>query len=215
MFPITIQDESFQLLPHRALFRPQNNTLYIADTHWGKDETFRAHHIPLPQGGLDNSLNRLTDALTITSTNRLVILGDLLHTSHSLSPAVIQLVQNWRDKHHYLDISLIEGNHDKKIEHLPSDWNIKIHTSNLNDEGIILSHEPNYDMNDFVFCGHLHPTWTIIGTGKQKINLPCFLQTEKCLIFPAFSYFSGSTVYKNFNIEHVYVTTENKVFKIK
>lgn len=214
MLSIKIKDESLQLLPQRALFRPSNSTLYIADTHWGKDETFRAHYIPLPKGSLQESLNRLSEALTITSAHRLVILGDLLHTSHSLSLAVIEAIHYWRNHHHDLQIMLVEGNHDRGVAELPPEWRID-RCPNDNDDGIALRHKPSANPDTFSFCGHLHPTWTIRGLAKQEINVPCFLQTENNLIFPAFSLFSGSTVYTIQNIQHIYAIASTQVFKVR
>ena len=215
MLSLTINDEVCQLLPQRALFRPKNKSLYVADTHWGKDETFRAHHIPLPEGGLNENLSRLSSALNITSAERLVILGDLVHSSHSLTSSVVKDIATWRKTYANLEVQLIEGNHDRGVGALPSEWRVKTYSSNFDDEGIFLSHKPLLDVNYFSFCGHLHPTWTIRGQGKQQVNLPCFLQTNMSLIFPAFSLFSGSNAYQIHDIQHVYAITETQVLKIK
>ncbi|MGB7340296.1 MAG: ligase-associated DNA damage response endonuclease PdeM [Phototrophicaceae bacterium] len=213
MLAITINSESLQLMPQRALFRPKNKTLYIADTHWGKDETFRAHHIPLPIGDLDENLSRLSFALNKTLAERLVILGDLLHTSHSLSRNIIQSIQIWRYTHVNLEILLIEGNHDSSVGELPPEWRIK-RCSSFDDDGILLTHQPDINTDCFNFCGHLHPTWKIKGLGKQEVNLPCFLQIDQQVIFPAFSLFSGSSIYRIQDNQHVYALTDTQVFKI-
>lgn len=46
--------------------------------------------------------------------------------------------------------------------------------------------------NRFTFSGHLHPSITISGMGKQKLSFPCFYFNEQGAILPAFSKFSGT-----------------------
>lgn len=208
---ITIHGEALTLLPQRALFRPKNRTLYIADTHWGKSATFRAHYIPLPEGLLADDLRRLSAALERTSAERLIILGDLTHTQHSLDPAVIETVQVWRENHAGLSIQLVAGNHDRHTKILPERWNIDVLDAQVEDGGFILAHKPHEVAEGFVFCGHLHPTWTLYGRGKQQMNVPCFIETSHQLIFPAFSRFTGSTTYQFKQMQHVYGITATQV----
>src|SRR3982074_1557313 len=49
---IELAGEEIILLPERAIYWPRAETLFVADTHWGKDATFRAAAIAVPGGTL-------------------------------------------------------------------------------------------------------------------------------------------------------------------
>jgi DNA ligase-associated metallophosphoesterase len=208
---LTRQGEPLHLLPQRGVYRPSNDTLYITDTHWGKDATFRAHRIPLPEGTLHSDLTRLSNALHQTHAKRLVILGDLIHTEHSYTDSTIESVSHWRGSHPNLTIELITGNHDRGNP--PPEWKIIPLGANAADNGFFLSHQPQ-DIS-YNLCGHLHPAWTVRGKGRQEVRLPCFLETSTSLILPAFSEFTGTIHQLPDAIHHVYAVTSASVFQVK
>lgn len=211
---LPVLDEEVILLPERAVFRPLNKTLYIADTHWGKAATFRTHHIPLPDGALKQDLQRLSQAINKTDATRVVVLGDLVHSEHSSADDVLDSVLQWRTNYPDLTIQLIKGNHDRKIENLIQQCNIETLLQPPIDDGLLLSHKPIEEQTHYVLCGHLHPTWTVRGGARQEINLPCFMQSKTVFILPAFTQFTGATTYKISQLEHVYVTTSTQVFQV-
>lgn len=87
MTTIEIAGEELELLPERAIHWPARRTLFVADTHWGKAATLRAYSIPVPMGGTDDDLERLSRALEKTDARRLIVLGDALHAREGRSPA--------------------------------------------------------------------------------------------------------------------------------
>lgn len=211
MLPIILCGETLYLLSQRALYRPTNRTLYVADTHWGKAASFRAHYIPLPEGGLADELALLTTALRETDAERLVILGDLIHSRQGVDLAVVATVTAWRQQNPTLRIDLVPGNHDRDLHKLPAAWAIRVLPSIAEDEGLVLAHQPIAQGGKFVLCGHLHPVWTLQGTAKQRINLPCFIQTRETLILPAFSRFTGGKAWSIEGVQRVYGVTEQQV----
>jgi hypothetical protein len=211
MHAITLCGEPFQLLPQRALYRPATRTLYIADTHWGKPATFRAHYVPLPEGGLADELAQLSDALAVTAAERLVVLGDLTHSGYALEAAVIETVARWRAGHAQLEVNLVPGNHDRHVKLLPEVWQINTLAAQVEDGGFVLSHLPAAVPDRFVLCGHLHPAWLLHGKGRQQISLPCFIETAQMLVLPAFCRFTGNRVPALDGIRQVYGVTEKRV----
>jgi uncharacterized protein len=207
--------ELLQLLPQRGVYRPSNSTLYIADTHWGKDASFRALHVPLPTGGLQDDLKRLSEALEITGAERLVVLGDLTHSHHSFSEQTVARVAAWRMAHGECAVQLVVGNHDREVENLPVTWAIETLAPPHNDDGFLLTHFPEEHPNAFVLCGHLHPLWCLVGRGKQSLRLPCFIQTKGMLILPAFSTFTGATANHLHGVRRVYGITGEHVLQVR
>ena len=52
-----------RLMPERAAWCAQSETLFVADVHLGKAATFRARGLPVPQGTTTETLTRLSQAL--------------------------------------------------------------------------------------------------------------------------------------------------------
>src|SRR4051812_22917577 len=96
---LDLAGEQVALLPERAIFWPRQSTLFIADTHWGKDATFRANGMAVPGGILEADLERLTAVLTQTAAQRLIILGDLLHAKKGRAVSAFAAVAAWREQH--------------------------------------------------------------------------------------------------------------------
>ena len=61
---IDVAGQELILMPERAAFWERTQTLFIADAHWGKAATFRAHAIPIPMGTTTADLARLTSSLS-------------------------------------------------------------------------------------------------------------------------------------------------------
>ena len=212
---LTLLDQPLDLMPQRAVYRAANRTLYIADTHWGKAATFRAHHIPVPEGALTADLQRLSDAISQSGAQRLVILGDLLHTRSGRADVVHDTVMIWRDRHPDLAVELVRGNHDRGAGDPSDDWRITCHDAPLDDEaGFVLAHHPVAIPGRFVLCGHLHPTIQLHGAGRQQIKLPCFWQTAGCMVLPAFGSLTDGMRIRPVAGDAVYIVAGSQVQKL-
>src|SRR5690606_30890641 len=98
-------------LPERALFFPAENTLIVADLHWGKAATFRTNYVPVPTGTTASDLARLSAAVVSTGAERVVILGDLLHARKGRQEGTFDTIQKWRKQNASLEVILVRGNH--------------------------------------------------------------------------------------------------------
>src|SRR5258708_8933957 len=96
------------------MYWPRAETLFVADTHWGKDATFRAAAIAVPGGTLRDDLDRLGIAIGRTGARRLIVLGDLLHAKKGRAPCTLDTIKAWRACHTDLDVLLVRANHDQR-----------------------------------------------------------------------------------------------------
>src|ERR1700712_3226350 len=94
--------EKLALLPERALWWEREQTLFIADPHFGKASAFRFAGIPVPETAHDADLVRLEAALRKTAARRLIILGDFLHARTGRSEATLSALHLWRSQHAHL-----------------------------------------------------------------------------------------------------------------
>lgn len=210
-FSLEIANETLHLLPERALYWPRTGTLFIADPHFGKDATFRAHAIPLPQGATNAELDRLTQAIERTGAQKLIILGDLLHAAKGREPAVLHAVAAWRTQQSNLAIYLVRGNHDRHAGDPPIEWHMEIVDGPTPGPHWVLNHEPLTPEEGYALVGHLHPAVQLTGKGRQSLKLPCFWFGAKCGVLPAFSAFVDHGTIRPRQGDQVFVITDTQV----
>ena len=75
---LIFRGQRLELMAERAVYWPEQQALLVADLHWGKDATFRAHGIPVSRA-TGRELQRLIDLCQRVSAKRLYVLGDLCH----------------------------------------------------------------------------------------------------------------------------------------
>lgn len=211
---VEIANETLHLLPERALYWPRTQTLFIADPHFGKDATFRAHAIPLPQGTTLAELDRLTRAIEHTGAQKLIILGDLLHAAKGREDAVFDAVTDWRNKHADLPIYLVRGNHDRHAGDPPAAWEMELVDGPTPGPHWVLNHEPLTPETGYALVGHLHPAVQLTGKGRQSLKLPCFWFGVQCGVLPAFSAFVDHGTIRPQQGDQVFVVTEQAVMAV-
>ncbi|MFN4123123.1 MAG: ligase-associated DNA damage response endonuclease PdeM [Flavobacteriales bacterium] len=178
----------FRLLPQKAIYWLEKECLIVSDMHVGKSGFFRKNGIPVSGELQRNDLVKLLKLIESTQCKRLLINGDLVHEAYNAE---------WDDFNALMDMfpevkkELIIGNHDKLLNGLHSD--ICLVENELVEDGFCFVHEPSAAIKDayFYFFGHLHPAVSLKGKGRQRLRLPCFLQSDNQVFMPAFSDFTG------------------------
>ncbi|MCH8487177.1 MAG: ligase-associated DNA damage response endonuclease PdeM [Candidatus Cyclonatronum sp.] len=218
MLHLNFHTISFQLLPEKAVFRPDNRTLYLADTHFGKAGTFRRGGIPLPGGHNRADYARLNGLIGAHQPQRIVFLGDLFH---SFLNEEWQEFTEWRSGHPQIGMLLIEGNHDVL---LPDDYRqagLHLQPEGFEDDGLLLNHHPlpedaaPADLRPSL-CGHVHPGVRLSGPGRQHERLPCFRHStrHKQLMLPAFGSFTGLGIISPKPDDEIYVIAGDAVVRV-
>ena len=118
--------EHLQLLPERALWWPAARVLFVADLHLGKAATYRALGQPVPGGTTQENLSRLDALVAHHAPSQLVFLGDFLHAAEARTPAVMQALDSWRERHVDLAMTLVRGNHDSRAGDPPASLRIEV-----------------------------------------------------------------------------------------
>ena len=187
---VEIAGEEILLLAEKAAFWPRERTLFAADLHLGKAAAFRRAGIPIPHGTTETDLERLGGVLDETSAERLVILGDLLHSAAGRAEKTFDEVSDWRSLRHALDVVLVSGNHDAHSGPLPSRWSFRL-AGEAFDAGPFLCAHDAPETERFVFHGHVHPKVEIRNGSRGGRSFPCFVLGTQSLVFPAFGTFTG------------------------
>lgn len=199
------------LLPHKAIFLPEVNSLLIADPHFGKSGHFRKSGIPVSGQVLFDDLKRLEEALEFSGAAELYVLGDFFHAEPNDE---WEIWCTWLEKAALSKVTLIPGNHDKAIMRL--DFPVKMikgpTISRLG--GLHLCHDETTSPLPLL-CGHVHPSVQLSGAGKLALKMPCFYMKKNTLILPAFGSFTGTYQIKASRGERVFIPVNERVLEVK
>lgn len=183
--------ETLHLLPEHAISWPRGGALFVADLHIGKAAAYRAQGQPVPRGTTATNLRRLDELIARHAPRELVVLGDFLHDATAQQANVASALASWRGRHPLLAITVVRGNHDARAGALPQ--HLAIVTV---DEPHLLGpfaccHEPRQHPSHFVLAGHVHPVCMLLGSGRDRLRLPCFVEDREGAILPSFGAFTG------------------------
>ncbi len=204
-------DGNLKLLPEKAVFIEETQTLLIADPHFGKSATFRKGGIPIPDTILHNDLKRLSQLVERTSALNLMVLGDFFHSELN---AEWDAFLTWKSQFKELNLKVIPGNHDRAMLKLLQAENLLTESVMLHG-ALHLRHEPPTDLSVPSICGHIHPSLTLRGVARQKIKLSAFLLMQNCLILPAFGSFTGCFDMSKSSYRRAWVAQGQNIWELK
>ena len=208
---ITWQKETFRLLPEKAIHWPAEDTLFIADPHFGKTATFRTAGIPVSDENSKDDCRKLLTLYQQTQSKKIVFLGDFLHARQGRSESVKNLLLEWRSNCPQLEVHLVRGNHDRQSGDPWPELEIVCH-----DEPWILKswqcrHHPIEDPELPHLAGHLHPGFALRGKARAGIRSACFQVSENRIILPAFGSFTGLMQVKPRQGDRIFMTNEHEI----
>jgi DNA ligase-associated metallophosphoesterase len=205
---------SVVMLPQRALWLPDLDTVLVADLHWGKAAAFRAAYVPVPSGTTANDLSRLSVVLESTDARHLVVLGDLLHARSGRHNDTLDVIAQWRARHAAVHMLLVRGNHDLHAGDPPPELDIACTSTPWRAGPFVGVHKPEAHDAGYVLAGHLHPNVTLRGRGRISTRLPAFAFGPDVGLLPAFSSFTGGGMYDPEPTDALFVIAENEVLAL-
>jgi DNA ligase-associated metallophosphoesterase len=196
---IRLADQDALLHPTGTLYLSAQQTLLVADAHIGKAVSFRKLGVPVPSGTTSETLSRLDAALADTRARQVVFLGDFLHSVRSHAPGTLRVLQEWREAHADLELTLVRGNHDDRAGDPPAALRFTVVDEPLPLGPFALCHHPRPVRDAYVLAGHWHPCISVTGRAFERLRLPCFwmgddtgqLPSQAVGILPAFGSFTG------------------------
>ena len=193
---VTASGQQLALLPERAAWHAASRTLFIADLHLGKSATFRARGLPVPAGTTHDNLQRLSALVRNHAAERVIFLGDLLHSRHAQRESAIEPLHAWRAAHAALRCVLVRGNHDSHAGDPPSALDFEVVEEPWPVDaapGLFACHHPQRVAGGSALAGHWHPAVTLRGPARDHQRLACFCVVEHMIVLPAFGAFTGSS----------------------
>ncbi len=212
---LEVAGHTLMLLPEKAVFLPESDTLLVADAHLGKATSFRQLGVPVPAGTTQETLSVLTRLVDRLEAKRIVFLGDLLHSVRSMAPDTLATVLRWRERHGALELTLVRGNHDDRAGDPPAVLDIQPVDEPLRLRGLALSHHPRAMADAYVLAGHLHPCISAGGRAHDWHRLPCFWFGARVGVLPAFGAFTGMQAVRPKPGERVFVVGADRVAELR
>jgi uncharacterized protein len=199
MLRIRVAGADVVLHPSGAALLSAEQTLLVADAHFGKAVTFRRQGVPVPSGTTLETLDDLSAALVDTNARRVVFLGDFLHSRQSHAAGTLAELARWRSKHASVELTLVRGNHDERAGDPPAHLAIRVTNEPLALGPFALCHHPQAKAGAYVLAGHWHPCISVGGRAFERLRLPCFwfgddtgaLPQHATGVLPAFGSFTG------------------------
>ena len=212
---VRIAGHDLILLPEKAVFMPASDTLLIADAHFGKASSFRQLGVPVPSGTTSETLDQLSGIVKRFGVQRIVFLGDFLHSARSHAPTTMDAMSEWRERHASLELILVRGNHDERAGDPPEHLDIQAVDEPLMHGDIALCHIPQAQPDAYVLAGHLHPCLSVGGRAHDWHRLPCFWFTAQFGVLPAFGAFTGMQTISASRGERLFAATDDRVFELR
>ena len=208
-----MKGETWQLLPDKAVFWKRQRLLFLSDLHLAKDMHFRKNGIAVPTGMTGKTLKRLGNLIHQYQPERILLLGDLFHSERNNA---VEEFATWKKSGTAIKFQLVDGNHDILPESDYKLMGIELLGSEYSIGPFSFRHEPPDNTNlSFTVCGHLHPAARLTGIGKQSLRFPCFWQTSKMFVLPAFGEFTGGKTIHPAADDSVYAIAEGDLYKVK
>jgi uncharacterized protein len=206
--------EKLVLLPERAIYRPLQRQLLIADLHLGKAATFRSHGLPIPHGTTADDLGRLSDLIRKTGATELVVLGDFFHAERGRTDETHQQFATWRATLPKLAITVIRGNHDLQAGDPPAEWNCDCKDEGVQAGPFVWRHFPEPSSQGYVLAGHLHPAVTLSDGAGRSERGACFWFGEQVGVLPAFGSFTGGKSFAAQPGDQIFVVGPDRVLPV-
>ncbi|MBK4735750.1 ligase-associated DNA damage response endonuclease PdeM [Noviherbaspirillum pedocola] len=210
---VDVAGETLLLAP-RALFWPRQSLLVVADVHFGKAATFRAHGIPVPRGTTMENLDAMDRLITHHGPRELLFLGDFLHHRTGRARETLDDLAKWRASHAELALTLVRGNHDRHAGDPPTELNIAVVDEPHRIGPFAFAHHPEPQADAYVFAGHVHPVYRL-AAGGDALRLPCFLFGARVGLLPSFGAFTGGHPVRPKPGDRLFVTAEDAVFAVE
>jgi DNA ligase-associated metallophosphoesterase len=196
---IRLAGEGAVLHPTGTVYLSAHDTLLVADAHFGKAVSFRKLGVPVPKGTTSETLAKLSGAIADTGARHVVFLGDFLHSVRSHAAGTLAVLQQWREAHPELALTLVRGNHDDRAGDPPASLRFTVVDEPLMLGPFALCHHPRPVAGAYVLAGHWHPCISVSGRAFERLRLPCFwlgddsgaLPRQAVGVLPAFGSFTG------------------------
>jgi len=168
-------------LPHGLLWLRRARTLVAADVHFGYEDAIGG---ALPLWSTDETATLLGEAIAACGARELVLLGDIVHSSHLGDGAAAVVVETLDALRARCDVVAVAGNHEGRTRGRAI---LGETVESIERDGWLLLHgDRPPPPGTRCIVGHLHPS---IRLGAEA-SIPAFLSGPALIVAPALTPYS-------------------------
>lgn len=185
-----VKNNTFQLLPQKAIYWREQQMILVSDLHIGKISHFRKAGIAVPHHGVQDNFKRLDEIIRTSNPTHILFVGDLFHSDVNRE---WDQFCSWRKQYPAIKMDIVLGNHDYLPEDFCTNYQIDIYPLELVIGPFTFAHHPREPRHEgeYLISGHIHPVISLSGVGRQHVKVPCFYFGSQQAILPSFGYFTG------------------------
>jgi DNA ligase-associated metallophosphoesterase len=208
---IKINDREIIIAANRTIYLPENKTLLVADTHFGKVSHMRKHGLAIPSAIIEQELDRFFRSAGQFPSERIIILGDMFHSD--INQEVLATFAQLKKLDQQL--VLVKGNHDRYSDETYLEYGISEVHGDLSEGEYQFTHklEATNDQGRVYFGGHVHPGVRLRDGSADSQRLPAFILSENEVILPAFNHFAGLSLNYGLPMRNAYAIANGQLFK--
>lgn len=189
---VKVAGESLELLPERAVYWPNRDSLILSDLHLGRVESLQQKGRPIPAGDTEETIRRLQQLNQRLNPGKIIVLGDLFHHVSSTDFALKTLV-DLMDIEALAEFILVPGNHDRQSQYQTESHPIQVRKSPAIEAPFVLTHEPLSGSQYYNLAGHLHPMIDF-ESENERLRRPCFRFDPDGGVLPAFTQLANGVI---------------------
>lgn len=179
---------------HGAAWLVSTRTLVIADVHVGYARAARRRGgwLPNVERGADAAA-RVVDAVRAHDAARVVVAGDLRHSTRDVDDAELAEVADFLSRvGAACAVTVVPGNHDRRGDAAYAAAGAEVVAAPLDLGAALVVHEPPAAPPDrWTVCGHLHPAVELRDATGAGARYPCALVGPRVVVLPAFGAWAG------------------------
>ncbi len=206
-------EEILLLHPQKVIYWPARKTLFAADIHAGKEQTFARSGIPIPGGISEDTFTLLMQLVDNFGAERLIILGDLLHSTPVPDENWQQHLTQLLNARTQLNLQVIIGNHDS-LQARGNTLKALVWKTEIHDPPFVYKHEPEPHDNGYVLAGHIHPAWQLTAGRRNRLKSPVFWFQQQVAVLPAFGLFTGGHLIQRTSVDRVFMIGTDCVMEV-
>ena len=179
---------------HAGAWLAASRTLVVADVHVGYARAARRRGGWLPdvERGVDAAA-RVLDAVRALDARRVVVAGDLRHSTRDVDPAEMAEVADFLGRvGAACEVAVVPGNHDRRGDDAYAAAGALVAAPPLDLGDVLVAHEPPAAAPArWTVCGHLHPAVEVRDETGAGARYPCALVGPRVVVLPAFGRWAG------------------------
>ena len=136
------------------------------------------------------------------------------HSRQGKTNPVRSLLFQWREACAEVEILLVRGNHDLKSGDPWSELSINCLAEPVQIEKWHCRHHPIEKPELPYLAGHIHPGYSVKGTGRGSVRAACFWVRKRSIILPAFGSFTGLKNIEPQPEDKIYLSNDREIIEV-